>query len=79
MLSSSNGVDVLVTCEIFLNLSIPNDVLAIANYTFGRKDLNVNIQNENLMSNKSIHVIELHDLQQLIDESNRITALLKPY
>ena len=27
MLSSSNGLDVLVTCETFLNTTIPDDVL----------------------------------------------------
>lgn len=37
-------------------------------------DLNVNVQNETLMSTKWKHVIELHDLHQLINESTRITA-----
>lgn len=38
MLSSSNSIDVLGTCETFLNNSIPDDVLVIADYTFERKD-----------------------------------------
>ena len=37
-------------------------------------DLNVNIQSNALTCTKWKHVIELHDLHQLIDEPDRITA-----
>ena len=37
-------------------------------------DLNVNIQNNTLTCTKWKHVIELHDVHQLIDEPTRIAA-----
>ena len=38
MLSSSQHIDILGTCEIFLNISIPDDILNMPDYVFERKD-----------------------------------------
>ena len=47
MLSSSNGLDILGTCETFLNITIPDDVLTVAGYTLNEKiDPNLTIHQQ---------------------------------
>ena len=70
LLCSSHCVDILGTCETFLNTSVPNDTLHVPGYTFERKDRaeSVNFTTTNgggilIYLNNHINYVRRHDLE----------------